>query len=88
MQSTSLFIEGINLMTLGMGFVFIFLIVLVLTTRTMSYLVVRFSPPEISVDTINKKTPIKKPSGNQNQGELLAVLTAAVHHHKAQQKLS
>ncbi len=90
MQSTSLFLEGINLLTLGMGFVFIFLIFLVFTTRTMSYLIVRFAPPEVPAKTANKKAPANKVKPNlaQNQGELLAVLTAAVHHHKTQQKLS
>jgi oxaloacetate decarboxylase gamma subunit len=88
MQSTSLLLEGINLLTLGMGFVFIFLIFLVFATRTMSYLIVRFAPPEAQTKTGNKKTPANKAKAKQNQGELLAVLTAAIHHHKAQQKLS
>ncbi|EEY39208.1 TPA: OadG family protein [Vibrio mimicus] len=88
MQSTSLFLEGINLMTLGMGFVFIFLIFLVFTTRAMSQLIVRFAPPEVPAKTTCKKSPANKAKTNQNQGELLAVLTAAVHHHKTQQKAS
>ncbi|ENM5916811.1 OadG family protein [Vibrio mimicus] len=88
MQSTSLFLEGINLMTLGMGFVFIFLIFLVFTTRAMSQLIVRFAPPEMPAKTTSKKAPANKAKTNQNQGELLAVLTAAVHHHKTQQKAS
>ncbi len=90
MQSTSLFLEGINLLTLGMGFVFIFLIFLVYATRAMSQLIVRFAPPEVPAKTNNKKASANKAKAtpNQNQGELLAVLTAAVHHHKTQQKLS
>ncbi|EHD7112046.1 OadG family protein [Vibrio cholerae] len=90
MQSTSLFLEGINLLTLGMGFVFIFLIFLVYATRAMSQLIVRFAPPEVPAKTTNKKASANKAKANpnQNQGELLAVLTAAVHHHKTQQKLS
>ncbi|ENM5766136.1 OadG family protein [Vibrio mimicus] len=88
MQSTSLFLEGINLMTLGMGFVFIFLIFLVFTTRAMSQLIVRFAPPEMPAKTTSKKSPANKAKTNQKQGELLAVLTAAVHHHKTQQKAS
>ncbi|EGQ9395470.1 OadG family protein [Vibrio cholerae] len=88
MQSTSLFLEGINLLTLGMGFVFIFLIFLVYATRAMSQLIVRFAPPEVPAKTTNKKASANKAKANPNQGELLAVLTAAVHHHKTQQKLS
>jgi oxaloacetate decarboxylase gamma subunit len=88
MPSTSLFFEGINLLTLGMGFVFIFLIFLVLATRTLSYLIVRFAPSETPTQTAHKKATTNKAKPNQNQGELLAVLTAAVHHHKTQQKLS
>ncbi|RBM49860.1 oxaloacetate decarboxylase gamma chain 2 [Vibrio tarriae] len=91
MQSTSLFLEGINLLTLGMGFVFIFLIFLVYATRSMSHLIVRFAPPEVPAKTTNKKASANKakPNLDKNPGELLAVLTAAVHHHhKTQQKLS
>lgn len=56
MQSTSLFLEGINLLTLGMGFVFIFLIFLVYATRAMSQLIVRFARRKCQ-----PKPPIKKP---------------------------
>ncbi|QJY40981.1 OadG family protein [Vibrio cholerae] len=87
MQSTSLFLERINLLTLWMGFVFIFLIFLVYATRAMSQLIMRFAPPEVPAKTTNKKASNNKAKANpnQNQGELLAVLTAAVHHHKTQQ---
>lgn len=85
MQETSLFMEGINLLTLGMGFVFIFLIFLVYVTSAMSKCITRFAPPPAAPKTKAKSKPVvaQKPA---QYDQLIAVLTAAVHHHRAQQQ--
>lgn len=86
MQETSLFMEGVNLLTLGMGFVFIFLVFLVLITSLMSKFVTRFLvKPKLEIAKNNKintnnnlssQDPINQPE------QLIAVLTAAIRHHR------
>ena len=85
MQETSLFMEGINLLTLGMGFVFIFLIFLVYATTGMSRVITRFAPPPTAPKAKAKSKPVVAPKPAQDD-QLIAVLTAAVHHHRAQQQ--
>ncbi|CAG9297634.1 OadG family protein [Celerinatantimonas diazotrophica] len=75
--------EGLTLMMLGMGFVFLFLLFLVFMTQLMSKIVARLeknqrvteSPVSTSIPTDTNTTP--------THDELIAVLTAAVHHHRA-----
>ena len=83
MQETSLFMEGINLLTLGMGFVFIFLVFLVFATTGMSRVITRFAPPPVAPKAKTKPVVAPKPAQDD---QLIAVLTAAVHHHRAQQQ--
>ncbi len=83
MQQSSIFMEGINLMILGMGFVFIFLIFLVYATRFMSRCILHFAPTPIPVVSKRKSAQPTQPTLQDDQ--LLAVLTAAVHHHQRQQ---
>ncbi|NRB41351.1 MAG: OadG family protein [Pseudomonadales bacterium] len=70
--------EGLELMLFGMGTVFVFLTVLVLVTMLMSAIVQRFFPdaPEQTLTTTPRPAPV--PASN-NDEQLLAVITAAVH---------
>lgn len=75
--------QGIELLVFGMGTVFVFLAVLVLITMFMSFIVLRFFPEAAVV----KKARASKALGNkQNNDELVAVISAAVHQHRAHQK--
>ncbi len=76
MDHQSLFMEGVNLLTLGMGFVFVFLVFLVFATNLMSSIVGRFAPPEPPKKTEKKK--VEKPQFD----DLIAVVSAAIHHHR------
>lgn len=76
--------EGLNLMAIGMGAVFVFLVLLIFATNLMSSVINRYFPePEL---------PAVVPShtGDQpaavEQTQLLAVITAAIHKHRARQK--
>jgi oxaloacetate decarboxylase (Na+ extruding) subunit gamma len=83
MQPQSLFMEGVDLLVLGMGFVFIFLIFLVYATNVMSALACRFAPPPPELKNKVRKLSPKTISEPQ---DLIAVLTAAVHHHRNKNK--
>lgn len=76
--------QGIELLVFGMGTVFVFLAVLVLITMFMSFIVLRFFPEAAVV----RKPRASKASANnkQNNDELVAVISAAVHKHRAHQK--
>ena len=82
MQDTSLLMQGINLLTLGMGFVFIFLIFLVFATTAMSKLITRYAPPE--EPKTKPKVQAAPTSNSKSDDQLIAVLASAVHHHRAQ----
>ncbi|MCK5881933.1 MAG: OadG family protein [Sinobacterium sp.] len=80
-----LFQEGIQLMIYGMGTVFVFLAVLVVVTISMSYIVNRFFPDV--VQTIEPKTRSTQPAAtSSDDSTLLAVITAAVHQYRSNQK--
>ncbi|GEK49259.1 OadG family protein [Halomonas pacifica] len=75
MLDTELLQEGLALMGFGMGFVFVFLTLLVIATTLMSRVVDRLVPaPE-------PKAPAAAPA-RQDDEELLAVLSAAVHRYR------
>lgn len=75
MLDTELLQEGLALMGFGMGFVFVFLTLLVIATTLMSRVVDRLAPvPE-------PKAPAAAPA-RQDDEELLAVLSAAVHRYR------
>lgn len=71
--------EGLSLMGFGMGFVFVFLTLLVLATSLMSKFVTKFLPEPVVLPKVKPATPVS----GQNKDELLAVLSAAVHHHRS-----
>ncbi len=71
--------EGLSLMGFGMGFVFVFLTLLVFATSLMSKFVTKFLPEPVVLPKVKPATPV---SGHNND-ELLAVLSAAVHHNRS-----
>ncbi len=73
--------EGLNLMVFGMGFVFVFLTLLVFATNGMSAVVSKIAPdPEPKA---KRKAPAAAPAAANNNDELVAVMTAAVHQHRS-----
>ena len=75
--------EGVNLMVIGMGAVFVFLVLLVFATSVMSSLISRFLPePQIpSTPTATGQQPTQA-----NDGQLMAVIAAAIHRHRSRHK--
>jgi oxaloacetate decarboxylase gamma subunit len=71
--------EGLSLMVYGMGFVFVFLTLLVFATNFMSKMVTKYVPEPVAVP---KAKPVVK-AASANNDELLAVISAAVHHHRS-----
>lgn len=76
--------EGLSLMVFGMGFVFVFLTLLVLATGLMSKLVQKFLPEPL-VKPKAKPAAVAVTAAD-NDDELLAVMTAAVHHFRSNKK--
>ncbi|SMR99312.1 oxaloacetate decarboxylase subunit gamma [Vibrio mangrovi] len=78
--------EGVNLLVLGMGFVFIFLVFLVFATNVMSKMICRHvaktQTPEVPL-----YPEISQPA-SIDDAQLIAVLTAAVHCHRAKHSQS
>ncbi|MDC3332895.1 OadG family protein [bacterium] len=83
MQET-LLSQGVELMLYGMGTVFTFLALLVVLTTIMSALVQRFSAPE-PVPVV-KLANVPAASSAVDDGQLLAVITAAITQHRARHK--
>ena len=77
MDDPQLLHEGLGLMAFGMGFVFVFLTLLVIATTLMSRAVTRWAPAPV----IEKPAP-RRQSMAANDGELMAVIAAAVHRHR------
>lgn len=76
--------EGFSLMVFGMGFVFVFLTLLVLATGLMSKLVQKFIPETLVKPKTKPAAAVATTAGNND--ELLAVMTAAVHHFRSNKK--
>jgi oxaloacetate decarboxylase gamma subunit len=72
--------EGLALMVYGMGFVFVFLTLLVGATTLMSKFVTKYLPEPVVVPKAKPATP---QAVSANNDELLAVISAAVHHHRS-----
>ena len=64
------FLEGLQLMALGMGTVFGFLVILIFGTMTMSSLTMRFSQPEVPAAATRR-------SRGGAQAEQIAAVAAA-----------
>ncbi|MAY41733.1 MULTISPECIES: OadG family transporter subunit [unclassified Neptuniibacter] len=71
--------DGLELMVFGMGFVAVFLTVLVFATTGMSAVVGKYFPEEPAQPKAKKKAA---PAAD-NDDELVAVMTAAVHKYRS-----
>ncbi|MBA4502770.1 OadG family protein [Marinobacterium marinum] len=78
----NLFSEGLTLMAFGMGFVFVFLTLLVFVTGIMSRLVTRYFPEPVAAAPKSRPQPVAGAPADNND-ELVAVITAAVHKYRA-----
>lgn len=72
--------EGLNLMVFGMGFVVVFLTLLVFATTGMSKVVDKFFPEAPAQPAAKKTAPA---AAANNNDELIAVMTAAVHKYRS-----
>jgi oxaloacetate decarboxylase gamma subunit len=78
MTDSTLMIESLRLMGIGMGIVFSFLLLLVGIVRSMSWVAHRLAPAE--------QPPLKSPALGDQAGpsdELIAVISAAVARYRA-----
>ena len=77
MRDTQLLLDGLVLTGVGIGFVFVFLTLLVSSMTLMSLLLRRMQP---ATDLAPATTP--KPVAPQNDAELVAVISTAVHRYR------
>ena len=82
MTETTLLQQGVDLMLYGMGTVVVFLTVLIVATGFMSWFIGRYFPeaeiPVASVGGAAAAVPDR-----ENNTQLVAVITAAIHRHRA-----
>ena len=79
MPQTHLISEGLTLMAYGMGFVFCFLTLLVGATTLMSRTITRYFPQAPPAAAC----PMRTPAAPAREGELVAVITAAIRQHRS-----
>jgi oxaloacetate decarboxylase gamma subunit len=84
MEQVSLMQQGIDLMLFGMGTVFTFLVVLIGATVAMSA-AVKLVAGKPLVSTLQTSASVSD-AGKAEQGELVAVITAAITQHRANKK--
>ncbi|MEZ5491566.1 MAG: OadG family protein [Gammaproteobacteria bacterium] len=75
---------GLMLTLYGMGTVFTFLVLLIFATRAMSWLALRLATSEQASPSVSTSSAPERTSGAR--GEILAVITAAVHQHRKAKK--
>ncbi|USE33885.1 OadG family protein [Endozoicomonas sp. SCSIO W0465] len=74
--------EGFSLMLYGMGFVFLFLTLLVLVTSLMSKIIDRYFREPAPSGVSNRIPVTSQPVLSSDQGELVAVISAAIQMHR------
>jgi oxaloacetate decarboxylase gamma subunit len=84
MEQVSLMQQGIDLMLFGMGTVFTFLVVLIGATVAMSA-AVKLVAGKPLVSPLQASASVSD-AGKAEQGELVAVITAAITQHRANKK--
>jgi oxaloacetate decarboxylase gamma subunit len=84
-MNDELMAQGVELMLYGMGTVVVFLALLVLVTTFMSQLVNRYFPEPEPVVPAATARPSPAGAGTVD-GRVIAVITAAIQQHRAQQK--
>ncbi len=82
MNPSDLISEGSSLMLFGMGFVFLFLTLLVLVTSLMSKIIDRYFQEPAPSGASNRITVNSQPSSSNDQGELVAAISAAIKMHR------
>ena len=75
--------QGVELMLYGMGTVVLFLALLVVATGVMSRLLARYLP---EAEPVAAPPPQRTAHPAQPDAELVAVITAAVHRHRAKRR--
>ncbi len=75
---SELFNAGLELMVIGMGIVFVFLAMLVAFVSLMSFLLTAFFP-ENTASPNTKPIPV---SSNQEDEDVIAAISAAVHRYR------
>lgn len=83
--------QGLELMLYGMGMVFVFLAVLIVVTMIMSALVQRFahsraSEAQSTALPAAQSTALPTALSADSDRTLIAVITAAIHQHRARRK--
>jgi oxaloacetate decarboxylase gamma subunit len=81
MPVTDMLFEGLRLMVIGMGIVFAFLLLLVAILRLMSEVASRLLP-ETPVEAQSAPTVNVGHAGPEQDGELLAVISAAIARYR------
>ncbi|WBA79952.1 OadG family transporter subunit [Endozoicomonas sp. GU-1] len=82
MNPSDLISEGSSLMLFGMGFVFLFLTLLVLVTSLMSTIIDRYFQEPVPSAVANPILVNSQSSSSDDQGELIAVISAAIQMHR------
>ncbi|MBO9496012.1 OadG family protein [Thalassotalea sp. G20_0] len=82
MNPSDLISEGSSLMLFGMGFVFLFLTLLVLVTSLMSTIIDRYFQEPLPSAVANPIPVNSQPSSSDDQGELVAAISAAIQMHR------
>jgi len=75
-MEVSLITEGLKFMLLGMTTVFLFLLLLIVVLKIQAKLVQKYFPEKVS--TASKPTVGAAASGNKDDSEVIAAITAAI----------
>ncbi|MFT4822257.1 MAG: oxaloacetate decarboxylase gamma subunit [Halioglobus sp.] len=78
--------QGLELMLFGMGTVVVFLTLLIIVTTAMSWFLGRYLPEEAQVPIVSagQTPPVNR--AKHNQVPPIAVITAAIHQHRSNNK--
>lgn len=76
--------SALELMLVGMGIVFVFLIMLVAAVALMSWLLARYFPEPTPSNSDNLSSKI---GGPENSDEVIAVIGAAIHRYRQNNKI-